>query len=339
VAVKRERGLDPTLTRLGDLVDRASKRGVSSLSDGELVELARAYRYGATRLSAHESEGRSPELVAQVRGLLARAHALLGADFATEREPWRRRFLRFYLEDVPRTIRSEWKLLATSFVWMYGIALISYFAVARDLDMAWTLFDPGSVSQELQQLQSLGPGEAWRGNFTFGVGASPFNAGFIMTHNMYVAVMFFAAALLLPLYALLLTWNGLMVGVYTGVATHYGQAGNISSILWCHGTLEIQAFVLAGAAGLVLVRAWIAPGAWTRRQALRAESARAWKLLAAVFPMLFFAGTIEGFVSPHAPFAVRIAVAISTGTVIVLWVALSGRSSRETDALAAPAAA
>lgn len=325
MVTRRERGSDPTLRRLGELVDRASKRGLSSLSDGELVELTRAYRYGATRLSAHESEGRSPETVAGIRAVLARAHALLAAGRAAAREAWWRRLLGFYLEEVPRAIRAEWKLIATSFALMYGIALVSYFAVARDVDMAWTLFDPNSVSQELQQLQSTAPGEAWRGNFTFGLGASPFNAAFIMTHNMYVAVMFFTLALLPPFYALLLTWNGLMLGVYTGVAAHYGQAGNISSILWCHGTLEIQAFVLAGAAGLVLVRAWIAPGAWTRRQALRAEAARAWKLLAPVFPILFFAGSIEGFVSPHAPFAVRIAVAVSTGAVMVAWVALSGR--------------
>jgi uncharacterized membrane protein SpoIIM required for sporulation len=208
---------------------------------------------------------------------------------------------------------------------MYGIALISYFVVARDLDMAWTLFDPNMVGQELEQLQNTAPGAPYRGNFTFGLGASSFNAGWIMTHNMYAAIIYFGAALVPPLYVLWLATNGLMLGVYTGVAANYGQAGNISSILWCHGVIEIQAFVLAGAAGLVLVRAWIAPGAWSRRQALRAEAARSWRLLAPVFPMLFLAGNIEAFVSPHAPFAVRIAVAVTTGAVILAGIVLAGR--------------
>lgn len=311
--------------RLAELVDRASKRGLHSLADAELVELTRLYRYGATRLSAYESEGRSPELAARTSTLLTRAHALLGVDYADHREPRLRRLLRFYLEEVPREIRREWKLIATSFVLIYGIALISGIVVARDLDSAWTLFDSNMISQELHQLQNTAPGEPYRGNFTFGLGESPFNAGLIMAHNMFVAVLFFGAALLPPLYVLWLATNGLMLGVYTGVAANYGQAGNISSILWCHGTIEIQAFVLAGAAGLVVVRAWIAPGAWSRRQALRMEAARSWRLLSPVFPMLFFAGLIEAFVSPHAPFAVRIAVAVTTGAVIVAWIALAGR--------------
>jgi uncharacterized membrane protein SpoIIM required for sporulation len=283
------------------------------------------YRYGATRLSAHESEGRSPELVAQVGKLVSRAHALLGTAYAERRDPWWRRCTRFYLEEVPRAIRAEWKLIATSFALLYGIALISGIVVARDLDMAWTLFDSNAVGNELQQLQNTAPGAPYRGNFTFGLGESSFNAGWIMTHNMYVAILFFAAALIPPIYVLWLATNGLMLGVYTGVAANYGQAGNISSILWCHGVIEIQAFVLAGAAGLVLVRAWVAPGAWSRRQALRAEAARSWKLLSPVFPMLFIAGNIEAFVSPHAPFAVRIAVAVTTGALILAWITLAGR--------------
>jgi len=55
------------------------------------------------------------------------------------------------------------------------------------------------------------------------------------------------------------------------------------------------------------------------------ESRRAWKLLAPVFPMLFCAGTIEGFVSPHAGLAVRVATAVVTGAAMIAWVVLGGR--------------
>src|SRR4029079_4027953 len=119
--------------------------------------------------------------------LVARAHALLGEGQERPFQNWPRRLARFYLEEAPRAIRAEWKLIATSFALLYGIALISGIVVARDLDAAWTLFDSNMVSQELQQLQSTAPGEAWRGNFTFGLGASPFNSGWIMSHNMFVA--------------------------------------------------------------------------------------------------------------------------------------------------------
>jgi uncharacterized membrane protein SpoIIM required for sporulation len=324
VAKQRDRGLDPALKRLIELVDRA-RVGLSALTDRELVELTRLYRYSATRLSLYETQGRSPELVAQVAALTARAHALLHGSHTARKDPWWRRFFLFFAEEVPRAIRGEWRLIAASFAIVYGIAAIAWIAVARDIDNAWSLLDPSMVANEIEQLESLEPGEAFRGNFTFGLGESAGTSSWIMSHNMFVGVIFFAAALIPPVYVLLLATNGLMLGTYTGVAGHYGQAGNISSILWCHGTLEIQALVLAGAAGLVLVRAWIAPGAWTRRHALRVEAARSWRLLAPVFPLLFFAGLIEGFVSPHAPLQVRLAVAVTSGLAMVGWAAFSGR--------------
>lgn len=327
MAVKATRGLEPELDRLNVLVDRATRGSIESLSDAELFELVRLYRFAATRLSLYETEGRSPESQQAVQALAARAHACL-ATREGSREPRLTVLRRFYASEVPRTIRAEWKLIAASFALIYGLAALSWWAVARDMDVAWSLFDSRAVANEITQLQSTTDGAPFRGNFTFGLGQSAENSGMIMAHNMFVGVLFFAAALLPPLYLYLLSLNGLMIGTYTGVAGHYGQAGNISSILWCHGTLEIQALVLAGAAGLVLVRAWVAPGPRSRRFAMRVEAARSWQLLAAVFPMLFFAGLIEGFVSPHAPFGVRIAVAIVSGITFLGWVCFSGRAAR-----------
>jgi uncharacterized membrane protein SpoIIM required for sporulation len=149
-----------------------------------------------------------------------------------------------------------------------------------------------------------------------------------MAHNMAVCVLFFGAALLPPLYLYVLATNGLMLGTYTAVAGHWDQAGAISSILWCHGTLELQAIILSGSAGLVLVRSWIAPGPWSRREAMSRESRRAWALLAPAFPLLFCAGLIEGFISPHAPHGVRLAVAVTSALALGLWITLGGRPAR-----------
>jgi uncharacterized membrane protein SpoIIM required for sporulation len=229
---------------------------------------------------------------------------------------------------VPRAIRGEWKVVAASFVLVYGLAIASFVAVRRDLGVAWSLMSPETVSQEIGQLEATTHGEAFRGNFTFGLGSSPATAGWIMTHNMSVGILFFGSGLIPPLFLILLGLNGLMLGTYTAIAAHWGQAGSISSILWCHGVLEIEAIVLAGAAGLVLVRAWIAPGPWSRRHAMQLESARAWRLLAPVFPMLFCAGMIEGFVSPHAPTAARVAVAATSAVALAAWIGLGGRARR-----------
>jgi uncharacterized membrane protein SpoIIM required for sporulation len=317
------------LARLRALLDLADRSGVSALSEESLLLLPRLYRYAASCAARHDTAGIAR---GEVEELLARAHARLHGGAERPLEGALSRFLDFFLGQVPRAIRGEWKVIAASFGLTYGIAILSFFAVRRDLDLAWSLMSPEMVSQEIAQLEKTAQGEPFRGNFTFGIGRSPETSAWIMTHNMSVGILFFAFGLVPPVFLILLGVNGLMLGTYTAVASHWGQALSISSILWCHGVLEIQAIVLAGAAGLVLVRAWIAPGPWSRRRAMSLESRRALRLLAPVFPMLFVAGLIEGFVSPHAPLGVRVAVAALSAAAIASWIAFGGREPRPAGA-------
>jgi len=316
--------------RLAGLVRRIEGFGIGQMSEAELLELPRLYRYAASELARRETAGggASGTSVERLRALVARAHAALhrGLDGGPQGvRAHAAAAVAFLAREVPRAIRSEWKVIAISFALVYGLAIVSYAVVRHDIDYAWSLMSSDMVSQEISQLEATAEGEAFRGNFTFGLGKSPTTAGWIMAHNMSVGVLFFGAGLVPPVFLVLLAVNGLMLGTYTAVAAHWGQAGAISSILWCHGVLEIQAIVLAGAGGLVLVRAWIAPGPWSRGHAMALESRRAWKLLAPVFPMLFVAGMIEAFVSPHAPFWVRVGVAVTTGAAMIAWVLLGGR--------------
>jgi uncharacterized membrane protein SpoIIM required for sporulation len=311
---------------LDRLVRRARHHGAASLTPAELARLLRLYRHAATVVARLETSGSDPAGADRARRAAARAHGLLFRDLERPEQGLVRRALAFFLGECPRAVRAEWRVLALAFGLLYGFALLAGALVAQDLELAYSLFDAQMIDQEIAQLVATADGEPFRGNFTFGLGDSPGTAGWIMAHNMGVGVLFFASGLVPPLFLMLLLVNGFMLGTYTAVAWHFDQAGAISSILWCHGTLELQAIVLAGAAGLVLVRAWAAPGPWTRRHALRLEAARAWRLLAPVFPLLFVAGTIEGFVSPHAPFGVRIATAVGTGALLLGWALLCGRT-------------
>ena len=316
--------LEEILGRLG----RGGRGGLRRLEPDELLELPRLYRFASSLYARLESDQSAVALRARLRPLILRTHELLYRDLERSNRPLVRRALDFLLISSPRAIRSEWRLLLGSVVFFYGISLLAGWLVMEDLSLAYSLFDPSFVDTEISQLMATREGAPFRGNFTFGLGESPSTAGWIMAHNMAVCVLFFGAALLPPLYLYVLATNGLMLGTYTAVAGHWDQAGAISSILWCHGTLELQAIILSGSAGLVLVRSWIAPGPWSRREAMSRESRRAWALLAPAFPLLFCAGLIEGFISPHAPHGVRLAVAVTSALALGLWITLGGRPAR-----------
>ena len=322
------------LDRLANLVKRVESFGTGGMSERDLVELPRLYRFAASEIARRETAGagEAGTSVARTRAIVARAHAVLHRGLDREPKGLLARAFDFLAREVPRAIRAEWKVIGASFALVYGLALVAFLVVRSDLDYAWSLMSSEMVAQEIAQLEATTDGQPFRGNFTFGIGSSPSTAGWIMAHNMSVGVLCFGAGLIPPLFLLLLAVNGLMLGTYTAVAAHWGQAGAISSILWCHGVIEIQAIVLAGAGGLVLVRAWIAPGPWSRGHAMAIESRRAWKLLAPVFPMLFVSGMIEGFVSPHAGFGVRVATAVGTGLALIAWIVMGGRKFPGTPA-------
>jgi len=319
------------LERLRALVARAGGRRVRRLTGEELVELPRLYRFASSLLARLETRGGAQDLVEELRPTLLGAHGLLyrHADGGGGSLP--ARVGRYFLSTVPAAVRREWRLVLATAGVLYALATIAFLLVRADLGLAYSLLAPEMVDTEIAQLRGLEAGEPFRGNFTFGRGASAGASGWIMGNNMRVAVTFFALALVPPLYVWVLAANSLMLGTYTAVASHWGQAGAISSILWCHGVLEIQAIVLAGTAGLVLLRSWVAPGPWSRREAIRRNAGRAVAILMATFPMLFAAALIEGFVSPHASTTTRIAVALASGVALVAWLTLPDRSRARND--------
>lgn len=326
--VPQEQAAPAALKQLALLLKKVRRRGLKRLSRGDLLDLPRLYRRGHAELARRRAEGEPAASLREAESDLARAHGLLHRPSSVGARGSRlSRAGSFLFNDCPRALRAEWRLALVSVIIVYGLALFGFFAVEHEPSLAYSLLDPGAVRNEISQLESLGEGESFRGNFTFGVGESPQTAGWIMAHNMSVGILFFAAGLIPPLFLFLMATNGLMLGVYTAVAHSYGQAGAISSILWCHGVVEIQALVLAGCAGLVLFRGFLRPGPYSRAESMARSGRRAWLLLAPTFPMLFVAGTIEGFVSPHAPLEVRLTVAVGTGLMLITWAALGGRDT------------
>lgn len=317
------------LAQLRSRLEQVRRNGLRSLSDAQLREFPALYRYSATRLARERTRGDDPRASEAWADATRRAHHVLyEARSGTGRDRWLglpARLFRLWFDECPRAIRAEWRILLASLVTFHGLATLSYFLVARDLDLAPTLLRPEMVAAEIEQLRATAEGEPFRGNFTFGWSQSAATAGMLIAHNVSVATFIFGAALLPPLYALLLGLNALMVGTYLGVASHWGQAGNIASILMCHGTLELHALALAGGAGWVMARGLLRPGPWTRSHALQLEGARAARIFAGVPLMLVAAGWIEAYVSPHAPEGVRLAFAFGSGLLLIAWVGLGGR--------------
>jgi uncharacterized membrane protein SpoIIM required for sporulation len=129
-------------------------------------------------------------------------------------------------------------------------------------------------------------------------GGRPIVASGIIANNVRVAFYCFAGGVFLGVGALfLLAFNGLQIGAAAGHFANVGLLGYLLEFIAGHGAIELFAIWVAGAAGLVLGRAIVAPGELRRGDALVIAGRQAVRMVGAAVVCLVVAGVIEGFVS------------------------------------------
>ena len=94
-----------------------------------------------------------------------------------------------------------------------------------------------------------------------------------------------------------------------------------------HGSFELTAIVLCGAAGFELAFALIAPGRLTRVRALRAAAAKAIQIVYGAAGMLLVAAFIEAFWSSKQtiPIEVKYSVGSALWVLVLAYLTLVGR--------------
>lgn len=296
------------LTRLIEKLDRG---GPASLGVGELKRVCRLYRQVTIDLSRARTDNENPDLIRYLNQLAARAH---GHVYTTRRVNVRP-FFAFLARGFPQIVRRQAQPLLAAVLLFYGTSLASFLAVVNHPELAYSLFDEQVVEFENIRLERQ-EGE-YRGNFTFDVSKSPLMAVLITANNIKVAILAFSLGALLCIPgAVLLVFNGRMLGTLSGVVWLHGYLRDFYSLILTHGVLELTAICIAGGAGFVLGWALIAPGPWTRQEALRRAAPDAFGLLGGVVVLLLIAGHIEAYVTPHFSQPVRWTVAMTSGLLL-----------------------
>jgi len=247
----------------------------------ETDELVRLYQAAATDLSTIRSAAPDPQAVAQLSQLVARARAAV----AGTHEPSWRELTRFVVVTVPAAFyRLRWWTVAvmTAFV---AVAVVAGVWVATNPD-ALAAMGPPAARQEYVD-------EAFVSYYDPGVGF----AATVWTHNALLAAVCVGTGVtgVGPVYFL---WsNAVSIGNIGGMMSAHGALDVFLTLIAPHGLLELTAVFVAGAAGVKVFWAWVAPGPRTRGRALAQEARALFTAAIGLVGVLALSGLVEGFVT------------------------------------------
>ena len=312
-----------TWRELDAMIARAERHGLHSLDADELARVPGLYRACMSSLSVARSISLDANLLAYLESLTLRAYFVVYGVRANLGQV----LARFFRRDFPTAVRrTRWSIALAAFLLLIGVAT-GWAVTAKEPawfeafvspamaqgrtpdatreDLAKTIFDKPKAADQLTAF-----------------------ATFLFTHNARIGMLCFAlgAAFGVPV-VLLLLYNGLTIGAICAVFA--GKDLTVEFLAWLaiHGTTELAAIVLCGAAGFHLGGAMINPGRRARLAALREKGRTATILMVGAVVMLLVAAVLEGF---GRQLIIDTTTRMAVGcTMLVLWLAyfaVAGRS-------------
>jgi uncharacterized membrane protein SpoIIM required for sporulation len=301
---------------LDDLVSRAKRRPERLGAEG-VLRLGDCYRATAADLALARRRFPGDPIVEQLTSLVGRARPVV-----YERDRKRESFVVFATTGFWQRVRERPVFLVIATVLLFG---------AWTLAAIWAHRDPAAASGVVPEMFQDWTEPSLSGDRAPTAEESAAFSSALFTNNIRVAFIAFAGGVTAGLgTALSLLYNGLVVGAVTGLAIDAGNGRVLLEWIPAHGLLEMTCFVVAGAAGMRMGWAIVAPGNRTRGVAFVAEARPATEMALGAAAWLVVAGLIEGFVSPSGVgLAERIVVGV--GAAGAFWALVIWRGKQTAD--------
>ncbi|MEM1328117.1 MAG: stage II sporulation protein M [Bacteroidota bacterium] len=211
-------------------------------------------------------------------------------------------FADFWLEDLPRVLWETRKALLVAFLVFLGGFLIGMLSSAMDEQFANTILGDMYVAMTEANIEKGDPMAVYKDQEAFGMSLG------IAGNNLYVATLTFVMGVFYTIGSLLiLVSNAIMVGTFQFFFIERGLFLESFLTIWIHGTLEISAIIIAGAAGIVMGQGLVFPGSYSRMKSFQRSARRGLKIMIGIAPIIILTAFYEGFLTRQTelPDAVR----------------------------------
>ena len=276
--------------------DRLAQLGKQRrFSGAESDELIERYQAGAAQLSAIKTT--SGQSVYGDRLSLSLSRARLRFTGASSN----------VLSQLPRFFAHQLPAALYRIRWL-SLAVTAAFVIVGAVYGLWLANNPAlllnvGTPEQLEQYAS----EEFVGYYSASSEAA--FAGQVWTNNAWIAAQCIAFGITAVWAPYIILQNALGVGQSAAIMAEYGRLDHFFLYISPHGQLELYSVFVAGAAGMMISWAWIAPGARTRAQALAEDGRALFTVVIGLMLALLVSGVIEGYVTRQDwPWPIKIGI-------------------------------
>jgi len=225
------------------------------------------------------------------------------------------RFVTFWRYELPLEIYKHRAKLLYSFIFFFTFVLIGAVSEANESNFSSLILGEDYVRMTKENIKKGDPMAVYKG-----MDESLMSLA-ITINNVRVSFYAFVAGIFISVgTVLILMMNGIMVGCFQYFFYEYGVLKESLLTIWIHGTLEISAIVIAGAAGLVLGNSILFPKTYSRLVSFKAGMKSGLKIVTGLIPIFITAGFLEGYVTRHTEMPIYLSLFIIFGSLtFIIW--------------------
>ena len=221
------------------------------------------------------------------------AQQIFHSIYKNKKTQWSR-LIYFWTDELPQLVynaKKEFQFSLFIFLLSFAIGVLSS---AMDPDFPRVILGDSYVDMTIENIETGDPMAVYKQRGEFGMSLG------ITANNLFVAFFTFVLGVFFGIGSgAILVTNGVMVGAFQYFFIEKGLFWESFLTIWTHGTLEISAIIIAGAAGMTMGRGLVFPGTLTRLQAFQISARRGLKLMLGIAPIIILAGFIEGYLTRY----------------------------------------
>lgn len=302
---------------------RGAELVVETIGDTDATELADTYIDVTSDLAFAQTHYPESKITRYLNNL---ASALHNEIFRSHRYRWSR-LLTYWTQDVPLTMWEARRELLLAFIVFTASVFIGFLSQLLDPEFCRIILGDRYVDMTLQNIASGEPMAVYSGN------SEGTMFGSITMNNVMVSFVTFALGIFTSLgTGFKLFQNGVMLGSFQTFFAQHELLWESALAVWLHGTLEISAIIVAGAAGMAMGNGWLFPGTYPRITSFRRGARRGLRIVVGTVPVFIVAGFIESFFTRHTewPDLLRLSIILgSLAFVIYYYIVLPKKRNHE----------